>query len=545
MTYPYSDTEGIMAHVERLSGVKQETKACIHNLLQYRAVRTRARLPRGQSAAVLVPLFVGRSGDLYVLLSRRSDALNAFAGDTALPGGKVDVQDVTVEDTARREAFEEIGLPVDKARVPLLCVMEPYLAKGEILVTPVVVLVLDNSLQPNLNSSEVTLIFAQPLSSFLSSTPHLSTGRTADPKNPYHTFTDIPWSEGGAVRLHRFLTGRESEGVKPVFGLTASILIKTATIGYGRLPEFEVQPPNAPTPAQQIALALLTPANPVRIACEREGVDANKAAARFLRPPLAANAPRTIEWEKIGVEWKRLLDGDNVATVDAAIGKGNGSGRSRSVSRGRTPGGDGVQKRIEEIKKRIQEHMDDGEGSEGLNAKIEEYKKQARERSEQTEESSKEHGDREEEHEDTIPDIAKLGEFLDKTRDMVNERMKEVKNDEKKLAKARKTYPKITEQVRKQLDEARNEDGEFDPKALFAIIPKEGQEGLKNGIQSGKEGIKRGSGDVDDGEGRDQGIGRGKEGTRTGLEEMRKYIGKGGDGHNPEQAVRRKRDAKL
>lgn len=31
---------------------------------------------------------------------RRSDALNAFAGDTALPGGKIDAQDVTVEDAA-------------------------------------------------------------------------------------------------------------------------------------------------------------------------------------------------------------------------------------------------------------------------------------------------------------------------------------------------------------------------------------------------------------------------------------------------------------
>lgn len=104
--------------------------SCITNLLNYRAVRTRARLPRGPSAAVLVPLFVGRSGDLYVVLSRcvvcsssricvlafvneigvlirrgplvnrRSDALKTFAGDTALPGGKIDAQDVTVEDTA-------------------------------------------------------------------------------------------------------------------------------------------------------------------------------------------------------------------------------------------------------------------------------------------------------------------------------------------------------------------------------------------------------------------------------------------------------------
>ena len=326
-----------------------------------------------------------------------------------------------------------------------------------------------------------------------------------------------------------------------------SILIKTAAVGYGRSPEFEVQPPNAPTPAQQIAHALLTPANPLRIACEREGVDANKTAARLLRPPIAANAARTIEWEKIGSDWKKLMDGDNAVPVNAAVGKGkwspSGSG-SRPAPWDRTPGGDGLQKRIEEIKKRVQGQVDsgDGEGMEGLNAKIEEYKKRARERGEQTEESSKEVGER---GEDAIPDIAKLGEFLDQTRDMVNERMKEVKGDEKKLAKARKAYPKIAAQVKKQFDEARNEDGELDPKALFAMIPKEGQDGIKDGINAGKEGVKNGKGVVDDGEGRDQGIERGKEGTRRGLEEMRKNIGRGGDGHNPEQAVRRKRDAKL
>ena len=328
-----------------------------------------------------------------------------------------------------------------------------------------------------------------------------------------------------------------------------SILIKTATIGYGRSPEFEVQPRNAPTPAQQIAHALLTPANPLRIACEREGVDASRTAARLLRPPMAANAARTIEWERIGTEWKKLMEGDNASGVDtAAVGKGRGSGSgSRLASRGRNPGGDSLQKRIEEIKKRVQDEIENGsgEGKEGLNAKIEEYKKRARERKEQTEESGEERGGRGEERQDAIPDMAKLGEFLDKTRDMVNERMKEVKGDEKKLAKARKAYPKIVEQVRKQLEEARNEDGEFDPKALLAVIPKEGQEGLRDGIEAGKDGIKRGKGNVDDDEGKDQGIERGKEGTRRGLEEMKKYIGKGGDGHNPEQAFRRKRDAKL
>lgn len=323
---------------------------------------------------------------------------------------------------------------------------------------------------------------------------------------------------------------------RPFLYVHRAVLIKTATIGYARQPDFEVQPSNAPTPAQLIAHALLTPANPLRIACEREGVDANKAAARLLRPPFAANAARTIEWEKIGIEWKKLMDGDN-----ATVGKGGAAPWDRHS------GGEGLQKRIDEVTQRIQERIKngDGEGMEELFAKIEEYGKQARERKEQTEESGKERIERGEERQDAIPDIARLGEFLDKTRDMVKERMKEVKGDEKKLAKARKAYPKVVEQVKKQLDEARDENGELDPEALFAMIPKEGQEGLINGIKAGKEGIKKGLGVVGDGEGRDQGIESGREGSRKGLEEMRKYIGKSGDGHNPEQAVPKKRDAKL
>ena len=36
----------------------------------------------------------------------------------------------------------------------------------------------------------------------------------------YYGYRDIVWGEG-KVRMHRFLTGREGVGVKPVYGLTA------------------------------------------------------------------------------------------------------------------------------------------------------------------------------------------------------------------------------------------------------------------------------------------------------------------------------------
>ncbi|KAF8224615.1 hypothetical protein L208DRAFT_1310303, partial [Tricholoma matsutake] len=42
-------------------------------------------LPRSRCAAILIVLFVGHKGDLYVLLSQ------SYVGDTSLPGGKVEL----------------------------------------------------------------------------------------------------------------------------------------------------------------------------------------------------------------------------------------------------------------------------------------------------------------------------------------------------------------------------------------------------------------------------------------------------------------------
>ncbi len=57
-----------------------------------------------------------------------------------------------------------------------------------------------------------------------------------------------------------------------------SILIEAAILGYGQ-PDFEVQPPGAPTPEQRIAWTMLTePA--YREACEDEGVVVDWEAVR-------------------------------------------------------------------------------------------------------------------------------------------------------------------------------------------------------------------------------------------------------------------------
>ncbi|KDR84421.1 hypothetical protein GALMADRAFT_111732 [Galerina marginata CBS 339.88] len=255
----------------RIPPLSQESKQCLRNLAAYRAPKQRMVYPRSRSAAVLVALFVGRQGDLYVLLSRRSSTLRTYAGDTSLPGGRVDPEDKSIEDTARREAFEEVGLPHDRNKVPLLCVLEPFLA-AELIVTPVVVLILDNTLRPILNSDEVASLFSHPLASFLSSDPPFP----SEPDTlevPYHKSFDFKSGQAAqAFRMHQFLTGREAGGIKPVFGLTAAMLIRTATIGYAREPDFEVNLPHAPTTEERIAWALVY-RKIFSEACEQEGID--------------------------------------------------------------------------------------------------------------------------------------------------------------------------------------------------------------------------------------------------------------------------------
>ncbi|KAJ3719169.1 NUDIX hydrolase domain-like protein [Lentinula raphanica] len=361
-----------------LGVLTRESKRCLRNLAAYKPPKDTfpqpwLPFPRSRRAAVLVALFVGRKGDLYVLLSKRASTLRSFAGDTSLPGGKMDPEDRTIEDTARREAFEEIGLPPDRDKVPLLCILEPFYVHRQLLVTPVVVLILDNTLQPILNAPEVTALFSHPLASFLSSTPPASIIQS-EPEfvelgddgsgYRYHTSNDWDWDGPPAVveprsnagvhgkrqrasshstrasqnhdenevqkepilrkrkfRMHQFLTGREAGGIKPVYGLTAAILIHTARVGYSpsppslATPDFEVSPPDGASTSMRIAWAFYRPGTPDRPNFFREALENEGLAGK-------------VDWERVrkvaGVE-----DGSDGGVV---VQKSNKSVSRRSSS---------------------------------------------------------------------------------------------------------------------------------------------------------------------------------------------------------------------
>ncbi|KAK4051402.1 8-oxo-dGTP diphosphatase [Microbotryomycetes sp. JL201] len=233
------------ASSDSIDPLSDDSLAALRRLARYRPPPD--PWPRENRAAVLVALFGSRTGkNLNVLLSTRALTLRTFPGNVALPGGKQDDEDINLEATARREAFEEIGLPPNPNVVRYLTTLPPFLARSLLLVTPVVVFILDSSLKPNLNPAEVDDVFSFPLRGFLQQRgTEQVLGHSSVPQEvlqgtkPYHEHIDYPWFDGVPHRYHHF-----EARPKPITGLTAEILIHVAQIAYDEKAEFQVYAPD-------------------------------------------------------------------------------------------------------------------------------------------------------------------------------------------------------------------------------------------------------------------------------------------------------------
>lgn len=111
------------------------------------------------AAAVLISL-IHRPEGLTVLYTERSPDLRSHSGQVAFPGGKIDPTDDGPAEAALREAFEEVGMRTDDARV--LGFMPHYYTGSNYLITPVVAEVRPSGLFVP-NPSEVDALFEVPL----------------------------------------------------------------------------------------------------------------------------------------------------------------------------------------------------------------------------------------------------------------------------------------------------------------------------------------------------------------------------------------------
>ena len=119
-------------------------------------------------AAVLIPLVLKEEG-LSVLLTQRTNHLRDHAGQISFPGGRMDPEDQSPNDTALRESQEEIGL--DPKRVEIIGHMPHYLTVSGYSVTPVVGLVQAQA-EYVLDEFEVADVFEVPLSFLLDPANH-------------------------------------------------------------------------------------------------------------------------------------------------------------------------------------------------------------------------------------------------------------------------------------------------------------------------------------------------------------------------------------
>ncbi|KAI1845710.1 hypothetical protein JX265_008693 [Neoarthrinium moseri] len=242
------------------------------------------RLPVSRRAAVLVLLFADRRGDLRVVITMRAASLRSFSGHAAFPGGKADSLTETPYQIARREAWEEIGLPMDDAKIPRpfriepLCCLPCSLAKTELAVRPCVAFLhaddvpgrpaalVDESMIPRLDAKEVAAVFSGPLHNFLRAEDEPTAGETPPDGDWYDgrwaEWHDEPWRvhnfwvpvnnqrvtkpkvrDGGQAALADELEAEEDTTQRfLVWGLTGRMLVDTARIAYGEEPDFEHNP---------------------------------------------------------------------------------------------------------------------------------------------------------------------------------------------------------------------------------------------------------------------------------------------------------------
>lgn len=119
---------------------------------------TQARAQNLRPAAVLVPLLNTQSG-LQVLLTKRSSKLKHHPGQVSFPGGKHEQTDKNLQNTATREAQEEVG--INPNHVTILGQLPNHHTVTSFLVTPFVGLI-ENDFTPVLDKNEVEEAFCVP-----------------------------------------------------------------------------------------------------------------------------------------------------------------------------------------------------------------------------------------------------------------------------------------------------------------------------------------------------------------------------------------------
>jgi len=145
-------------------------------------------------ASVLVPIVLREQPT--VLLTERTTHLSTHSGQIAFPGGKRDDTDVDEQDTALREAHEEVGL--DRRFVEVVGQLPTYTTGTRFIITPVVAFV-DPAAPLAPNPHEVAEAFEVPLQFLM--TPAYHRRHAVELGGALREWFSMPYMDGTTERF--------------------------------------------------------------------------------------------------------------------------------------------------------------------------------------------------------------------------------------------------------------------------------------------------------------------------------------------------------
>ncbi|WP_299013523.1 CoA pyrophosphatase [uncultured Polaribacter sp.] len=116
-----------------LGGLDAQFKLAPELRLRYDANKIKIKNPK--RAAVLALFYPNKKNEATFLLTERATYKGAHSAQISFPGGKVDVLDKNLQETALRETFEEVGVTVSKLDI-IRELTEVYIPPSNFLVTP-------------------------------------------------------------------------------------------------------------------------------------------------------------------------------------------------------------------------------------------------------------------------------------------------------------------------------------------------------------------------------------------------------------------------
>ena len=167
----------------QLPGIEAQFKLAPKMRLAYNAKRIQANKPK--TAAVLALFYPNQKNNVSLLLTKRAIYNGTHSGQISFPGGKVEISDLNLKETALRETFEEVGVLKKEINV-IREITEVYIPPSNFSVTPFIGIL---NYKPVLKlNSEVAKIIEVPFSDLLDDNNIASISIT----NSYMKDTTVP-----------------------------------------------------------------------------------------------------------------------------------------------------------------------------------------------------------------------------------------------------------------------------------------------------------------------------------------------------------------